>query len=471
MRTNLLRLFSFITIFIFLITVWNCTDDITGKFHENQPPDTDLFIKSLSNDTLNYTTSIQKLYWDGRDSDGYICGFYYSWNENPQNDDWQWTTERSLTFPLEISGQDTIYIFQIKAVDNNGAEDPTPAIQRFPIKNTPPIINWTQSSLIPDTTFTVASFVWTASDLDGDSTISHFEYAVDDSTTWRMIPGYSRTITLNADSGIVQGNHVFYIRAVDIAGSMSETIRMPETGAWYAKTPKGRYLLIDDFGNEAQSGYPDAYYQTMLNNVLGQIGNNDDFDYWNIEEQFPASRAQFTETMKLFERIIWYTDIIKEDDEHFIAAQIAIPEFLENGGKIVYTVQFNTGFGSQGDPLGFTPVSDLGNSYRITPGSVYYSDPDSISEFYATFNISLPELQSSQFINGVLALEQKATSVPMYRYDDTETEDDPLFVLIGRNDNTGVYDFVFSGTPLHYLQGNSNLDEFFRIIFQDIFTP
>ena len=47
--------------------------------------------------------------------------------------------------------------------------------------------------------------------------------------------------------------------------------------------------------------------------------------------------------------------------------------------------------------------------------------------------------------------------------------------MLGVNDNKLVsdpenaYDFVFSGTPLHYLKGNGNLEEFFKIIFNDIF--
>jgi len=465
----------------------SCKNDITGKYYENLPPQTELFIKSSGTDTLNATSSVQTIYWDGRDGDGFVTGFYFSWAQNPDSSDWIWTTERSMTFPLQISGQDTTYTFQIKAVDNLGLQDPTPANQLIPIRNTEPAISWTPASLIPDTTFTVASFIWAASDLDGDETISHFEYALDDTSTWNKIAGFNRSLTLTADSGIVQGDHTFFIRAVDIAGSKSSIIRMPEDKSWYAKNPTGRYLLIDDFQNEANSGYPDAYYKGMLSRILSQNGNGDGFDYWNIEEQFPASRLQFIETMKLFDRIIWYTDLIKEDDQHFITAQIAIPEYLKyvNGSsdvnrKIIYSVQFNQGFGSQGSPLEFSPVDSLGTKYNyITTNSIYYPEPDSSSEFYSIYNITLPQLTVSKIILGLVALKPKTKAISLYQYDDTKKEDDPSFILLGQNDLKAqslpqvqdAYDFVFSGTPLHYLNGNGNLDDFFSIIINDVFKP
>ena len=100
--------------------------------------------------------------------------------------------------------------------------------------------------------------------------------------------------------------------------------------------PAGRYLLIDDYANESSvSDFPDRYYNTMLTELLAQTGES--FSRWNIEEQFPASIVQFKETLLLFDRVIWYTDLVKVSDEHFIAAQIALPDFLVNGGKIIYT--------------------------------------------------------------------------------------------------------------------------------------
>lgn len=464
----------FSTILVVGLLIFSCAEDITGEFNQNIPPETSVFVQA---DTLNLTPSVQTIYWDGSDEDGFIIGFYYTWSgeDNPPLSDWIWTTNRSETFPLVIIGTDTSYRFRVKAVDNDGAEDQDPAEQWFPIRNSPPTISWTTLSAIPDTTFTVASFVWRASDLDGDSTIVAFEYSLDDTLDWETISGTNRQLTLNADSGLTVGDRAFYIRAVDVAGSRSPTIRMPEdpNEFWYVKNPQGRYLLIDDYLDESfNSSYPDAFYQALLDSLLPLLGQ--DYSYWNIEEQFPSSVIQFTETLLLFERVIWYTDFIQESDPRFIGAQVAIPQFRNDGGKIIYTVKFNQGFGSQGDPLGFTPVDSLGRSVRVNPSSLYYVDsaytshPDFPDPLFP-----LPELKSSNpgVLFGLLEFKPKASSVPMYRFDDPNSTNDPLFIMVGKNDNTDEYDFVMAGTPLNQLNGNNNVAELFRTIFEDIFQP
>jgi len=453
-------------IVMMILSVIQCTEHKLTKPYDNLPPETNIFINTTKE--LNPTQSVQTISWDGRDPDGMVIGFYYTWKEFPDSLDWIFTTEYSQVFPLEIFGTDTLYLFQVSAVDDDSLTDPTPAKQYFPIKNSAPEIRWTLISRIPDTTFTVASFIWDASDLDGDSTIIQFEYALDVPDNWKTAPGYSRILTLNADSGLTAGNHSFYIRAVDVAGAKSEIIRMPEdtTKFWYVKEPKGHYLLIDDHGSESGTyAYPDQYYKNMLNTIL-PIG--EEYDIWNIEELFPLSNMQFIETIKLFDRIIWYTDLVRVTDEHFIAAQVAIPVFLDRGGKIIYIAQFNSGFGSQGDPLGFSPVDSLGQYYdRLAPNSIFNPQPDFQTEFPDAPDF--PELKVQNFIFGVIATPPKEGNIVLYRYNDPNLSVHPPFVLLGRNDNTGVYDFVFSGAPLHQMNGNGNLDEFFYIILNRIF--
>lgn len=479
MKSEYLRLILAGILVLAGLLILSCAEDITGQFTENIPPETTVFIQG---DTLNLTSSVQTIYWDGRDADGFIVAFYYTWVQNPQDQDWIKTTETSGTFPLQILGNDTSYRFSVRAEDNGGALDPTPATQVFPIKNSAPTISWTAISQIPDTTFTVASFTWSAFDLDGTSNLAFFEYALDDTTTWRKIPGTKRQITLTADSGLTAGEHAFYIKALDLAGATSPTIRMPEDPGmnWYVKEPNGRYLLIDDYASETvTSQFPDAFYKSMLDSILPQFG--DDYTYWNIENLFPASTIQFIETMKYFERVIWYTDIVDELDPHFITSQLAIPQFRNSGGKIVYSVQFNRGFGTQGDPLALFPVESLVNDtttstgnpapFRIRQDSSLYLDPDFQSHFPGI--PPLPQsLKVSRNILSAMALTPKANSVPIYRFDEPEVDGQKnlIFTVIGQNDN-GEYDFVFSSAPLNFLNKNGNMDEMFRIILRDIFQP
>jgi len=167
-------IFTYFVIIFCIIGFITCEKNHPSNPYDNLAPETTIFIQST--DTLNYTQSVQKISWDGRDPDGFVVGFYYTWQETPDENDWIFTNERSLTFPLVITGSDTLYTFQIKAMDNDSLIDLSPATQLFPIKNSPPEIRWTLVSRIPDTTYTVASFLWEATDLDGDNTISNFEW-------------------------------------------------------------------------------------------------------------------------------------------------------------------------------------------------------------------------------------------------------------------------------------------------------
>ncbi len=158
-----------------MLALWNsCADSITGEKNTNLPPDSFIFVQTVGNDTLNPQRSVQRIFWDGRDPDGFIKGYLYTWKDNPGDADWIYTTEQNQLFALEITGVDTQYTFMVKAIDNLDLEDPTPARQLFPIINSQPEIDWSVNSRIPDTTFTVASFSWQAADPDGDLTIVSF---------------------------------------------------------------------------------------------------------------------------------------------------------------------------------------------------------------------------------------------------------------------------------------------------------
>lgn len=457
--SNSIQVFR-IGILLIIILFWQvCSNDYSTKYNENLPPETSLFI--CSTDTLNPTKSVQVISWDGRDPDGFVIGFYYRWISDIDSSDWTYTKAYCDTFALAISGERAYYTFYVKAMDNDSLTDSTPATQLIPIKNTVPEISWTINSQIPDTTFTVASFNWTATDIDGDSTITYFEWALDDTTEWTQISGVLRTVTIDAADGLTQGDHCFYLKAIDVAGGTSDIIRMPDNPAnfWYVKEPINGYLLVDDHNSETSTlGLPDKYYKGMLTDVIG------DFNYWNIEKLFPASINQFTETLKLFDRVIWYTDLVVETDKHFIAAQVAIPEVLKAGGKVIYICQFNTGFGVQGDPLAFTPVDSLDYYYgRIFPPANLIPQ-DGIKAVLADTSQNLPELKmTSGNIFGAYSVDPKDGSIVLYRYDER------VFVVLGRNDNTGEYDMVFSGMPLHQINGDNNLNEFFEILLNDVF--
>ncbi|MCU0645294.1 MAG: hypothetical protein MUC94_13685 [bacterium] len=441
-----------------------CGQKITDNPIANQPPETRLTF--YPDGSLATTTSRQVLHWWGDDPDGKVVMFLYTWDINlpvppgyQSSEGWTRTTANLDTFSLKFTNLDTIYTFRISAVDDQGLVDPTPAIQTFPVANSRPEVEFIANTEIPETTFTVASFYWQGTDLDGEETLERYEYILDDTLAgaWKSIAAESTFINLKIPDELANQNHVFYLRAVDIAGVFSKIIRMPKNdrNIWHVKRPIGNILIIDDF--EVVDQGERLYVQTL--DSLGL-----EYSIWNIKlnrngdtkyDLMPASVDMFTETMLLFDRVLWYTD----SNPHFEEAQITIPRYLKiENKKIVFSTQFKEFFSEQGDPLEFSPVDNLGKtSYDVFPGTIL--QPGSAKS-------NFPVLKANKWIPFVKELTPKLSAQVVYRL-----EENPLLwqgqpvVAVVNADNS----FYFFGVPFHQLNGNQNARRLLAIILKDEF--
>lgn len=447
-----------LTIILIIILLSGCREETPDQPKQNLPPQTHVFVEYA--DTLNYTSSVRSISWYGDDPDGFVTGYYFTWKTNPGTDDWEFTELRQKVFPLLIEGLDTIYTFQVKAVDDEGMEDPTPAMQRFPIKNTPPEIAWIDALAVPDTSLTVITLFWTVSDLDGDSTISYYEFALDDTISgWRKYPGdFPQYLTMNADSGLTPGDHAFYLRAIDRAGAKSKTIRMPadEDKYFYIQEPVGDLLLIDDFTRPEA----DVFYKSVLDTLAV------DYTVWDLKANAPPSVIPFTESLKLFKYVVWYADLTP----HLTEAQSALPFYRTPSvkGKILFSMQFNTNMSAaQSNPLDFSPIASIDQYFnRISTGKIFYPDPN---DSYVN-SLNFEELKVSRTEFGVSSLVPKDNAKILFRYQNTDSlHTDPVLAVIGENDNTGEKDFVFVAFPIHSLNGNGNAGSFISRVFRKIF--
>ena len=272
----------------------------------NLPPNTYSFLYPDS--TISSQPSRLNVYWSGDDPDGFILGFYFSWD----NVNWTFTTNNDSLFALQIGVVDTNYIFQVSAVDNGGNGvydsqiiqngiiygrepfvdnngngildngekyydigliDPTPASIKFPIKNSAPTIFWNSLSFLPDTSFPAMTFGWEAEDIDGNTSIEHINIALNDTANFVQLNGGVRRITVRTKDFtssnplmdiLLDGNpnnlasvklpglqlnsfNVFYVQAIDISGAKSPFISLPNgTKNWFVKKPKGKLLIIDN---------------------------------------------------------------------------------------------------------------------------------------------------------------------------------------------------------------------------------
>lgn len=451
---------------LLLILATYCSEKITDNPKPNQPPAT--YLTFYPDEYLAMTSSRQILHWWGDDPDGKVVLFLYTWDNNaavPETFDdfsatgaWDTTSTYSDTFSLKFTELDTVYSFRICAVDDEGLVDPTPAIQAFPIANSPPEVKFVVSTDIPETTFTVASFYWTGNDLDGDDTIDRYEYVLDDTTAeWSSISSDTSYLNMKIPDELGDMEHVFYLRAVDIAGVTSEIIRMPrkETSLWYVRRPVGQYLIIDDYETLDNSQY--IYMRTL--DSLGV-----DYSVWNIKlnrngdtvyDLMPSSVEMFAETLLLFDRVLWYTD----SNPHFEEAQIVIPRFLKEAGKkIFFSTQFREFFSEQGDPLEFSPVDSLGKtSIDVLPG--VYVEPDANKPTY-------PKLKAGAWIPFVKELAPKISAQVLFRLAENPGlySGQPVIAVANAENN-----FYFFGLPFHQLNAGQNGKKFLAIILNDEF--
>ncbi len=402
---------------LLLLTLSGCTKHFSSVVSGNLPPKTFVaafpFRDSTESGNFNPQSSRLEVHWWANDGDGLVVDYIITFDRKT----WTCTAKTDSTFSLPLFSKDTSYTFTVAAIDNsfdgvlhegdtvvftdangNGrwdkgepfptlgrAVDPDPASIKFPIANTPPqvifVMNSGQFSTrpdIPDTTFTVASFGWQGSDVDGDNTITNYYIALNDTvspSSWVQLPAQARFVTIEAriseaqtDTSTVScdiyantypamsysplkvtlpnmklnGDNVFYVKAQDVADAYSPAVRMPDsTHTWFVKKPRGNVLIVNDYGSQDRSL---SFYRNIFDNLNGGSLKGK-YDVWDIRSGMvptspkkgdlvqPCIVPSFQETLKLFKYVFWYS----ADYKDFDIAQAAIGGYRSAGGKIFFS--------------------------------------------------------------------------------------------------------------------------------------
>ena len=167
---------------------------------------------------------------------------------------------------------------EVRAIDDDGAMDPTPARTVFPIRNSAPTFRLARAESPPDTTWPVVSFAFARDDLDGEANLAGIEIALNDTLAgFVRLPADIDFITLVADdpgaaetearallggagsprsSGLpglrTDAPNMLYLRSVDAAEFRSATAVYPDPDpdageTWYVRRVTSRVLLVNDF--------------------------------------------------------------------------------------------------------------------------------------------------------------------------------------------------------------------------------
>ncbi|MFC1620342.1 hypothetical protein ACFL45_10400 [Candidatus Neomarinimicrobiota bacterium] len=195
--------------------------------------------------------------WDGVDNDGTIDGFEWA-----LDDVTDWTAvEEYVTEQLFLGLATGPHTFYVRAVDNFGAVDGSPAQSAFVTSSAvkPKIVNL---GTIQDEgaafSGVAIGFEWIA-DVDwykGVLPTGAYSYALDDDTNFDgtaapLASGWSTATTMDLTAAEnVSGDHAFFIKARDASGNV-DTMRVRYEAAPFAPTKD--LLLLDNFSWQPSS--------------------------------------------------------------------------------------------------------------------------------------------------------------------------------------------------------------------------
>ncbi|MCI4671108.1 MAG: hypothetical protein MRZ79_23420 [Bacteroidia bacterium] len=467
-----------------LLVFYSCD---TGQKLENQAPETRIFVDQINLEGDDRLRSTVSLNWIGEDVDGFVVGYEISLDEV----DWIYTerTDTVIKFILPAGNDSLDQSFFVRAIDNEGAVDPTPDQLVIPLKNTPPVALFDTLSPFQDTFFTVFALPILVDDADGSNSIDSILIKANDGPWLSVNPGTKivsvlpqnpemsgimagevyedLSITNNRLEGIkLDGDNTFFIKAVDIAGSAS---KVDTSKSIFIKRKTGDLLLIDDH----QGANVDSVYTNRLNRVYPN------YDLVDMTLNTPTLwNPTFRIWVNLYDKVLWYGDGRFASGTESLLVELAANEiqvFLSNGGKMLFTSaftdQFNQRLSSELSPIfEFTPMDSLGTGFGRQPRL----SPDSLLVPTQAFASELDPLQSSIFAAAVYPYFPKDADNTLFKANVTGIGG----AWVGPTDMIGRTQFingetnvVFSSFELHLLTGNSgSMEKLLDVVLNQYFS-
>ena len=367
-----------------------CDSGFDGSPADNQPPDTELSVRAGDlTETLDgrRLVSTVELAWSGTDPDGVVTAYevraYPTGQPAPApTEGWARTTRRdsTLLLPIPLGASEADVAVEVRAIDEAGAVDPTPARTVFPILNSPPSFRLIGAEAPADTTWPVVSFSFAAADRDGELNLAGVEVALNDSTGFVRLPADATFVTLVAEDPRATGTtgarvfvgrsfqntgvtlpglrldaeNTVYLRSVDQAGATSPLVQFPSldedgnrTRSFYVRRVSSRVLLVNDYRAGGAGNVVGVAREALA--AYGTTG----YDEWDLS-QTPQNAAspQFSDnlpsttdptlrqTLALWDRIFWVSNAVtnRASGNNLPRAASVMDAFFDGGGRLlVYT--------------------------------------------------------------------------------------------------------------------------------------
>lgn len=393
-----------------------------GVLQPNVPPQTFLFVQGAI-DTVNHRVH---LYWYGSDPDGDVVAFdLRTFNDSlPADTNWKRLQVASGAaydsfFTVYTPSGFTDLRFEVRAVDNDGVVDPSPAVQDFALSNQAPVVDLASYPGLTDTTYASLTFSWTATDPDGDGNQMRFHIWLDGQTGYDSTT--ARTFTLPSARFLragtfTSGYRTLYVQAIDDGGRFGPI----DSTRWFVRAPgtvlvgnKARILLVDDIPGSFGNNFT---IDTLYANTLTRNLTAGSFSILRLSTTQPfRSGADLAQTFRQFDAVVWY----RGDQSLYpfgplpgIALlesyQDSIAAYIDGGGRFYLESMSPVQFGSGStDPNSRGPFRD---SFMRT-----YLGADSMRTY---FNVLLQEAvaawgntSSGKYRSSTFADSLQATSI------------------------------------------------------------
>lgn len=481
------------------LAVGSCKKGFEGSKTAQDFPETYVLTDSVRVSGEDRLTTRVQMNWRGTSSTGYIVGFEVSTDGMKT---WAYTKRQDSLFLLSIPpGQDsTDIVIYVRAIDNLGQRDPSPASTLFPIKNSAPSIKFVYQESIagsatqnPSISFPVVKYTFSGSDPDGNNDIQNIELFLNDTTQAPYIlSGTVTSITLQAvhydsltqisECYVYTGNssnplplrlsgmrlnasNVLYVRAQDRALMYSPFTAA--TAIWI-KRPCSSILVVNAYNSAAIAA------RNFYTSNLVKIGITQ-FDTLFLTEQYNNNYTQISvdlptqsRVFSMFKKIIWFGD---DANLSLSIGQRSTGDFFTNNGRLFMALEITSSFDPLSNFLDFTPAQTLvplpGGQFRI--GNAYVINP--ILPGWPTLKTSKTIDKARPFL--IPASGSSYTFDSIYRanmfvdYPANPWNGTSTVFSIKRKASNGKAGFIFSSLPMQSLNGNNNMDSLFRKIFID----
>ncbi len=362
-----------------------CSKEYKGDYIENQAPETAFLADTILRSGDNRFESVIQVSWSGSDADGYVKGFELSMDGVI----WTYTTSQDsiLTLSLPSSSDTFDFTLYVRAIDNDGQHDLSPAQLTYPVKNSNPSVRFIIPVGSPTRSFPAVKYFWEGTDPDGNSSLDHYELIWNDTTQAPLIlspsfteaglvakdlntstsactvyPGTLSTPFAKDLPGMKLGDaNTLYIRAVDKVGAQSDWIPAPTI---FIRKPVSDILFINAQRSSFNRANIQGFYSNQIINALGKS-----FDTLQagpegaISTDLSSDPSTQDRVFSFFKKIFVYS----ENSEFILSLmQRSSTQFFTKGGKMMLITEGNDAIEDQPAYLDFSPIG----AYTPRPSNV-----------------------------------------------------------------------------------------------------